>query len=76
MSLLHLSGSTGSLRPVLILTSITRPLHINAVQARLHKHLCFLLRPRHDILFQFQPLADSSILLRPLTVSCRVSHVP
>ncbi len=29
LSLIHLSGSTGSLRPLLILASITRPLHIN-----------------------------------------------
>ena len=61
MSLLHLSGSTGSLRPLLILTSITCPLHINTVRARLHKHLFFLLRPRHDIIFQLLPLADSVI---------------
>ncbi len=57
MSSLHLSGSTGSLRPLLVLTSITSPTH-HTVQAHRHKYLCFLLRPRHDIeiVFQLPPL--------------------
>jgi hypothetical protein len=41
LSLIHLSGNTGSIRPLLILASITHPLHINTVQARLDKHLHF-----------------------------------
>jgi len=55
---LHLSGNTGSLHPLLILASITRPLRISSVRARLHRDLFVLLRPRHDIIFQLRSLTD------------------
>ncbi len=61
LSLIHLSGNTGRIRPQLILASITRSLHINTVRARLYKHLFLWLLPRHDLFLQIQPWTDPII---------------
>ena len=68
MSSLRLSGSTGRLRPLLVFTSITRPLPIIPFKHADTKKLSILLLPRHDKVFQVRPLTELVIELRPLIV--------
>ncbi len=57
----NLSGSTGSLHPLLVNFYNMSPTHHTVLQGHRHKYLFFLLRTQHDIVFQLRPLTDSVI---------------